>query len=258
MNAWHETLENLEGHLRYLREEGVQTLELRRIPDLAHPVRAAESGSTPPAQPALTDLSPEETDAALKAIAGRVAQCVKCPLHASRTNPVPGQGNPSAALMFVGEGPGEDEDLQGLAFVGRSGRLLTRIITAMGLTREQVFIGNIVKCRPPGNRVPSAEEMRACLPYLREQIAILRPKVIVALGATAVKGLLGEALLSIGKVRGQWLRYEDVDLMPTYHPSYILRCGGPASDAGWTVWQDMTLVLERLGLPVPEKTRAKK
>ena len=156
---------------------------------------------------------------------------------------MPGQGCAAPEILFVGEGPGADEDRQGLAFVGRAGQLLTKIIAAMGFTREQVFIGNIVKCRPPENRTPYPEEMQACLPFLKEQIALLRPKVIVALGATAVRGLLNLEI-GITKLRGKWQTYEGIDLMPTYHPAYLLR----NESAKRPVWEDMKLVRDALGL----------
>ncbi|HMP97998.1 MAG TPA: uracil-DNA glycosylase [Kiritimatiellia bacterium] len=200
-----------------------------------------------------TPRKPRKTAAAravaegLNEIAERVAACTQCELCRTRTNTVPGQGNPQPELMFVGEGPGADEDEQGLAFVGRAGQLLTDIIHAMQFTRENVFIGNIVKCRPPGNRVPEADEMEKCLPYLKEQIALLKPKVIVCLGATAVKGLFGPEPEGITKTRGTWRTYEGIDVMLTFHPAYLLR-NPPAKRE---VWEDMKEVLRRLGRPIP-------
>ena len=148
--------------------------------------------------------------------------------------------------MFVGEGPGADEDEQGLAFVGRAGQLLTKMITAMGYTREQVFIGNIVKCRPPGNRVPTPEEMEGCLPYLKRQIAVIQPKLIVCLGATAARGLVQEAL-PIGKARGQWRQFEGIPVMLTFHPAYLLRDPRKKTET----WADLKTVLARLGKKPP-------
>lgn len=222
-------------HLESLKECGEKTIEV----DL----KALKSLRIPP-PPVDTTAATE----ALAAIAARVAACKNCGLHATRTNTVPGQGNPAPEIMFIGEGPGADEDEQGLAFVGRAGQLLTKIIEAMGLTREQVFIGNIVKCRPPDNRVPAPEEMAACIPFLKEQIAILKPKVIVCLGATAVKGLFGDDGVGITKVRGQWRTYEGIDVMPTLHPAYLLRNPPAKKD----VWEDMKTVLRHLGKPVPK------
>ena len=144
----------------------------------------------------------------------------------------------------MGEGPGADEDRQGLA---GAGKLLTKMMEAMGLTREEVWIGNIVKCRPPGNRVPLPDEMEECLPYLKEQLELLRPKVIVCLGATAVKGLLATTT-GITKLRGSWRSFEGIDVMPTFHPAYLLRNPPAKKDA----WEDLKEVLRRLGRPIPE------
>ncbi len=149
--------------------------------------------------------------------------------------------------MFVGEGPGADEDAQGLAFVGRAGQLLTKMIAAMGYTREQVFIGNIVKCRPPNNRVPTPEEMAGCIPYLKQQIAIIQPKYIVCLGATAARGLVQETQ-GITKVRGQWREFEGIPVMLTFHPAYLLRDGSKKKYA----WDDLKAVLARLGKTPPQ------
>jgi len=160
--------------------------------------------------------------------------------------------------MFIGEGPGEAEDLQGEPFVGPAGQLLTKMIVAMGLTREQVYIANVLKCRPDmppgasGNRKPSKQEMDTCLPYLRAQIDVIKPAVMVALGATAVEGLLG-AVGSIGSLRGQFREYRSVPLMPTYHPSYLLR--NQSNTEKRKVWEDLLKVMERLEMPVSEKQR---
>ncbi|MEM7391741.1 MAG: uracil-DNA glycosylase [Verrucomicrobiota bacterium] len=183
-------------------------------------------------------------------IAARIAQCTLCPLCETRTNTVPGQGARRPEIAFVGEGPGADEDRQGLAFVGKAGQLLTKIIEAMGYTRDEVWIGNIVKCRPPGNRTPLPDEMEACIPYLREQLALLKPKVIVCLGATAVKGLL-KTQSGITRLRGNWMSFEGIHVMPTYHPAYLLR----NPDGKRDVWDDMKLVLDHLGRKAPPKKK---
>ena len=184
----------------------------------------------------------------LSQIAQQIAGCKACGLHATRTNTVPGQGNPRPELMFVGEAPGADEDEQGLAFVGKAGQLLTRMIIAMGFTREEVFIGNINKCRPPNNRPPQPEEMDTCLPYLKAQIAVLKPKVIVALGATAVRGLL-KSDIPISKLRGTWQEFEGIPVMPTFHPAYLLR--DPTKKI--PTWDDLQAVLKKLGRPIPSR-----
>jgi len=215
-------------------------------------------GVTGVATPALV-LSPEAKAAAFADLRQRAMACVKCPhLAASRKNVVFGVGSPDAELMFIGEAPGADEDDQGEPFVGKAGQLLTRIIQTMGLTRETVYIGNILKCRPDtpgqaaGNRKPTPDEMQTCIPYLHEQIDLIRPKVIVALGATAVEGLLGKTI-GITKLRGTWKTYRGIPLMPTYHPAYLLRNQAPSEKR--RVWEDMLQVMERLGLPIGEKQR---
>jgi len=189
----------------------------------------------------------------------RALSCLKCPhLAASRKNVVFGVGDIDASLMFIGEAPGADEDEQGEPFVGRAGQLLTRIIEAMGLTRQTVYIGNILKCRPDtpgettGNRKPTPQEMETCIPYLHEQIDLIQPKVIVALGATAVEGLLGKTI-GITKLRGQWRTYRNIPLMPTFHPSYLLRPENARQKR--SVWEDMLQVMEKLALPISAKQR---
>jgi DNA polymerase len=215
-------------------------------------------GETTAVAPAAV-LSPEAKAATFTDLRQRVMACMKCPhLASSRKNVVFGVGSLEAELMFIGEAPGADEDLQGEPFVGKAGQLLTKIIQAMGLTRETVYIGNILKCRPDtpgqsaGNRKPTAEEMNTCIPYLHEQIDLIRPKVIVALGATAVEGLLGKTL-GITRLRGNWKTYRGTPLMPTYHPAYLLRNQAPSEKR--RVWEDMLQVMEKLGLPISEKQR---
>ncbi len=202
---------------------------------------------------------PNDKAARLAPLRARVAACVLCPhLASSRTQTVFGVGNVDSELMFIGEAPGADEDRQGEPFVGRAGQLLTKIIAAMGLTRDDVYIANILKCRPDtpgqsaGNRPPAPNEMATCLPYLVEQIEIIRPRVLVALGSTAVAGLL-ELSEPMGKLRGRWHSYRDTPLMITYHPSYLLR--NQSNTEKRKVWEDMLLVLERLGHSVSEKQR---
>jgi len=196
---------------------------------------------------------------AMRELRERALVCMKCPnLAAARTNVVFGVGSVDAELMLVGEAPGADEDRQGEPFVGAAGQLLTKIIQTMGLSRETVYIGNILKCRPDtpgqasGNRKPTADEMKTCIPYLHSQIDIIRPKVLVALGATAVEGLLG-SIGGITKVRGHWQEYRGIPLMPTFHPAYLLR--NMALSEKRKVWEDMLQVMERLGMPISEKQR---
>jgi uracil-DNA glycosylase family 4 len=213
-------------------------------------------GEAPAAAPA---LSPEAKAAAFAELRARALACVKCShLAASRQNVVFGVGSIDAELMFIGEAPGADEDEQAEPFVGKAGQLLTKIIQTMGLQRGDVYIGNILKCRPDtpgqmaGNRKPTTEEMETCIPYLHEQIDLIRPKVIVALGGTAVEGLLGKTI-GITKLRGTWKTYRGIPLMPTCHPAYLLRY--QALSEKRKVWEDMLQVMEKLGMPISEKQR---
>jgi uracil-DNA glycosylase len=206
----------------------------------------------------IVSSSPEKVTA-FAALRERALACVKCPhLAESRKNVVFGVGSIDAQLMFVGEAPGADEDEQGEPFVGAAGQLLTKIISATGLSRAEVYIANILKCRPDtpgqsyGNRKPTSEEMAICIPHLHEQIDLIRPKVLVALGGVAVEGLLGKTL-GITKLRGQWQNYRGTPLMPTFHPSYLLR--NQAMSEKRRVWEDMLAVMEKLGMPVSEKQR---
>ena len=204
-------------------------------------------------------LDPQAKAAAFAALRERALACVKCPhLASSRKNVVFGVGSLDAQLMFVGEAPGADEDEQGEPFVGKAGQLLTKIIQATGLSRGDVYIANILKCRPDtpgqsaGNRKPTPEEMQTCIPYLHEQIDLIRPKVIVALGVTAVEGLLGKTV-GITKLRGHWQTYRGTPLMPTYHPAYLLR--NQAMSEKRRVWEDMLAAMEKLEMPISEKQR---
>jgi len=197
-----------------------------------------------------------EKTAELEKIAVEVNQCRKCELGSLRTNTVPGEGNPNARIMFVGEAPGADEDAQGRPFVGRAGQLLDKIIEACGLKRSDIFIGNILKCRPPENRDPRADEIISCLPYLQRQIEIIDPEIIVALGAHAARTLLNTTK-PIGQLRGQFHDYyagigkPPVKLMATYHTAYLLR--NYSQENRRKVWEDMKKVLAELGLPIPNK-----
>jgi uracil-DNA glycosylase len=215
-------------------------------------------GESVPAPPAAV-LSPEAKRAAFTELRERALACRKCAhLASSRKSVVFGVGNIDAELMFVGEAPGADEDEQGEPFVGKAGQLLTKIIQAMGLQRESVYIANILKCRPDtpgqstGNRKPTPAEMQTCIPFLHEQIDLIRPKVIVGLGGTAIEGLLGKTI-GITRLRGNWQTYRGTPLMPTYHPAYLLRNQAPSEKR--RVWEDMLLVMERLGMPISDKQR---
>ena len=238
-------------YLQYLKEQGITHVPssgktfAKKAPAPAAPRPPAPVPAPVPRPPAPRPSSGPDT---LESIAAEIAACQGCPLAATRLNVVPGQGALRPEVMFVGEGPGADEDEQGLAFVGRAGQLLTKMIAAMGYAREQVFIGNIVKCRPPGNRVPSPEEMAGCIPFLKRQIAVIRPQLIVCLGATAARGLVNE-ILPIGKARGQWREFEGIPVMLTFHPAYLLRDPRKKNEA----WADLKAVLARLGKTPPGK-----
>jgi uracil-DNA glycosylase, family 4 len=217
--------DDLRHELTLLRDLGFTHLDLRKASVSSVPVEDGES---------------KKLLAELEAIA---SICVKCSLAKTRTQVVYGMGNPNADLMFIGEAPGRDEDEQGKPFVGRAGQLLTDIVKAMKLTRDDVYITNVVKCRPPENRNPEPEELEACRPYIQRQVEIIQPKVIVTLGRFALQSLTGKSY-GITSVRGQWLDYNGVSLMPTYHPAYLLRTPGAKKD----VWADMKKVMAELGI----------
>ena len=174
-----------------------------------------------------------------------IGDCKRCKLGYGRTNLVFGEGSPQARLVFVGEGPGREEDLEGRPFVGEAGRLLTRIIHAMGLEREEVYICNVVKCRPPKNRDPEDDEIQTCIPFLKKQLDLIRPQVICALGRIAAKGLL-EKEIKITQERGKWHYYQDIPVMPTYHPAYLIR--NPSAKR--PVWEDVQKIMKHMGLEV--------
>lgn len=263
-----QILDNLAAYVQYKLNDGVFQLSMaperavllksswsRPVPATRSPaVRATVAQPPPPVAPSSSPRSPvpecslatETLPSDLSGLAECIAECKKCGLHATRTRTVPGQGNPHPEILFVGEAPGEDEDKQGLSFVGRAGQLLTKMIVAMGLTREEVFIGNILKCRPPENRKPLPLEMVVCMPYLKAQIAVLKPRVIVALGATAAQGLLNTEI-TITQLRGRWQTFQGIDLMPTYHPAYLLH--NPSAKK--VVWEDLQAVLRHLNKPIP-------
>ena len=208
------------------------------------PSASSRQLAAPPERRARISTPRPEGNDTLLAELGRVAAvCQNCRLAGTRTNVVYGVGNPSADLMFIGEAPGRDEDLKGEPFVGRAGQLLTDIIKAMLLSREQVYIANVIKCRPPENRNPEPDELDACRPYIRRQVELIQPRVIVTLGRVALAGLTGK-VYSITSVRGHWLEYEGVKLMPTYHPAYLLRTPSAKKD----VWADMKKVMAELGI----------
>jgi DNA polymerase len=205
------------------------------------PVRAA-------AGPSLFEEVNKIKDDTLLKIREDIGECTRCKLHKGRNKLVFGDGSPTAKLVFVGEGPGADEDVQGLPFVGRAGKLLTQMIEAMGLQRKDVYICNVVKCRPPENRTPEPDEVQTCSPYLLRQIDAINPQVIVCLGAVAAKTLL-ETNRGISQYRGEWQKWRGRKLLATYHPAYLLR--NPPAKAD--VWKDLQKVMAELGLALPKK-----
>lgn len=230
----------------------------------ASPVSSDSNNSNFVKIPGATEIAPAAGTKAerLAALREPVLACTKCPqLVASRKQVVFGVGNPEAKLMYVGEAPGADEDTVGEPFVGRAGQLLTKIIETMGLRRADVYIANILKCRPnmppgePGNRKPTPDEMSTCKPYLLEQINIIQPRVIVALGATGVEGLFEIEKAGITRIRGQWRDFHGIPVMPTFHPSYLLRPSAEMQANKRLVWEDMLTVMEKLGMPISEKQR---
>jgi DNA polymerase len=252
----------LKARLEFFRDLGIKTLYL---PAAARAAEAAEEAAPardeavvaePPAveeipsvvdSPSLPSLFPDAPEGdTLEAILADIGDCRRCKLCEGRTQIVFGSGNPQAQLVFVGEGPGQEEDEQGLPFVGRAGQLLTQMIDntaakeGMAIRRADVYICNVVKCRPPGNRTPEADEMAICGQFLFRQLLAIRPKAICLLGGTAAKGLLGTKE-GITKIRGKWHKWRDIPVMPTYHPSYLLR--NPSPQAKREAWEDLKKVL---------------
>lgn len=265
---------DIKGYLYYLRDIGIEELpvkrsEVRGLPPNASPIKTFGDRSIGGQKPALEGFNQgsevKEIDQrsrnegqrlkpsalTLESIREELGDCKRCRLHKGRTNIVFGVGNPNASIVFVGEGPGEDEDLQGEPFVGKAGQLLTKIINAMGLKREDVYICNVVKCRPPKNRNPEPDEIATCRPFLEKQLDAIRPKIIVALGNHAAQTLLNTTE-KITALRGRFYWYRDgIQLMPTFHPSYLLRNESKKAE----VWKDMQEVLKALGLKMPEKKK---
>jgi len=211
--------------LRQMSRAAIRQLELEIGFGVDMHRRNLEDYEMPSAEPA-RESEPGGQAEGLAGIAEEVAACRACGLSSSRRNVVPGAGNPDADIMFIGEAPGADEDAQGLPFVGRAGKMLTKMIQYMGLTREQVFIGNILKCRPPGNRDPQLDEIMHCIGFLQRQIEVIRPKVIVALGRIAAHTLL-ETNASLKSLRGQTHEYLGIPFIVTYHPAYLIRRNNP-------------------------------
>jgi uracil-DNA glycosylase family 4 len=238
-------LGDLAAWVGYLRDIGVRELHVPQVPpqprppaEPAHPSRAPRLRPSPPValEPGLGAAPVADPAARLLEIREELGDCTRCKLHEGRTNIVFGVGSPGADLMFVGEGPGEQEDLRGEPFVGRAGQKLDEMIKAIGFRRADVYIANIVKCRPPGNRDPEGDEIEACSRFLAAQIAAIRPRVIVTLGGPASKTLLGTTV-GITRLRGTWQSYRGVPVMPTFHPAYLLR--NYTKQTRTQIWEDL-------------------
>jgi DNA polymerase len=259
--------EKLSLRLRYYEDLGIREFFRDRVAPvgLEHPLEQGVSqtvvsmtsltyegvetmNESPESLPLITAI-PKIGEGTLQTIREDIGDCIRCKLHKGRTKIVFGDGHPQAKLLFIGEGPGRDEDLQGLPFVGRAGKLLTQMIEAMGLRRSDVYICNVVKCRPPENRAPEKDEVAACSPFLFRQIDLVAPKVIVCLGSIAAQTIL-ETTRGISQFRGQWLEFRGRKLMATYHPAYLLR--NPAAKS--EVWKDLQKVMAELGLEVKKKS----
>jgi len=232
----HRYLDEIANTLRHMAETGCRGFDLS--PDKIKIVSSWGKGLLVVATETLSEIEKN------------LGECRRCGLHGNRHHIVFGDGSPRARLVFVGEGPGGDEDRQGKPFVGAAGQLLTRIIEAMGLTRDEVYICNVVKCRPPGNRNPQPEEISACAPFLARQLQAIGPEYICALGKFAAQFLL-ETEAPISTLRGRFFDYHGIRVMPTYHPAYLLRSPEKKRD----VWEDMKKIMQGLGLPVPGPSR---
>jgi len=253
-----ETKKQLE-HLRVLGVDGIQvTAEPATVVERLKPVAAPRAEPIKPPAPIenvpradpmsslFGEIAPPPvkltpSNETFEQIHAEIGDCTRCPLHLERTHVVHTEGNRKARLMFVGEAPGADEDIQARPFVGRAGQLLTKIIEAIGMKREEVLIGNVNRCRPPGNRAPTTEEATTCKPYLLREIAIVQPKVIVVLGNTAMKNLL-DTREGITRMRGRFLDYKGIKVMPTFHPAYLLRDPSKKRET----WEDLKMVRDYL------------
>lgn len=227
-----------DSGVQFFVRASVKAPEVPREP--AAPLPAPEPVTLPP------DLPPET---ALTQLAQGISACTRCGLCQGRKQTVPGEGHPRPELLFIGEGPGAEEDAQGRPFVGPAGQLLEKMIRAMGLSREAVYIANVVKCRPPGNRMPEPNEVDSCLPWLQAQVDVLKPKVICTLGNTPLRALSGDTSLGITRMRGQSFSWRGYTVLPTFHPSYLLR----NESAKKPTWEDLKQVLALLGRSVPAR-----
>jgi len=245
------TFSDLRRVLEFYGSLGIESLPANFAERVTEALEARSGAPSPRPVPTVSAACPMPGDEKPKEkllleLRARMGDCQRCALAAKRTHIVFGSGNPCAGLMFVGEGPGREEDRKGLPFVGAAGELLTRIIQAMGFSREEVYIANIVKCRPPGNRDPEPDEIESCIPFLKKQIEIIAPRAIVALGRVAAQALL-ESDAPLGAMRGRMRQLGGVPLMVTYHPAYLLR----NSSAKKTAWEDVQQIMRLFGKKPP-------
>jgi DNA polymerase len=247
-----QTKKHLAARVKYYKEMGIHDFYRRPVEEGIELVLQPADDAMLETVPMKTQIPPSlppvigDKPSALKLIREDIGDCTRCRLHKGRTNLVFGVGDVNADLMFVGEGPGADEDAKGEPFVGRAGQLLNNMISAMGIKREDVYIANVVKCRPPSNRTPEKDECDTCSPFLMRQIDVIRPKVIVALGAVAAKNLLAVSD-SMANLRGRWYDFRDTKLLVTYHPAYLLRDPRQKKEA----WKDLQMAMKYLGLKPP-------
>ncbi|MFT5239247.1 MAG: uracil-DNA glycosylase family 4 [Candidatus Promineifilaceae bacterium] len=252
--ALEKILDAFSGYLRHEIEEGRGRVDID--PAALNALRNPQPAVSPASRPATGNAAPGTTLNSMQAIARDVDVCTRCDLCKARTRTVPGQGSQQPEIAFIGDVPGQDEDQQGQAFVGRAGDLLTKMITAMGYTRDDVWIGTIVKCRPPKDRTPTDHEIETCSAYLKAQLAALQPKVIICLGATATNALLGTSH-DISALRGHWQSYDGIHVMPTFHPELLLRdeTSAATKQAKRNTWEDLQAVLKKLGRSLPAKNK---
>ena len=241
-----EIVSDLKNYLDYCQQIGINEIPFKEKELEVSNKQSENSGDAQPLNENFISSLPKQS---LEEIKEDLGDCTRCKLHETRTNIVFGEGNPKARLVFIGEGPGRDEDVSGRPFVGRAGKLLTRIIQAMGLERDDVFICNVVKCRPPNNRNPEADEVACCEQFLFRQIRSIEPEVIVCLGSVATGLLLKLKNFKMGQLRGTFHQYGSSKLMITYHPAALLR----NPNFKKPVWEDMQIVMKELGLPLPKK-----
>ena len=265
MNEYDQLLDQLQEFLEYQREEGIVSLDvspetlavLQSVPTLPVPVKqvVAERPKprrlppTPPPPPPPKPEGIQVNEKSIDSITRQIGRCSECDLKNSRTQPVPGEGKTDQPdILFIGECPGAVEDAQGRPFMDESGQLLDKMIVAMGYTREDVYITTVVKCMPPDERIPHKDERKICNPYLKSQIKLLKPKVIVALGKTVCEVLTGKPI-AMNRVRGQWIEFEGIPVMQTFHPGYLEKVPSKKRDA----WSDLKDVMAKLGKPLPTK-----